>query len=62
MIYQLRVDSVGFSCKHELRFVRASFVWLTQGEWGTDLALSTFFLPVLLTPLYEMSNAFVSSA
>lgn len=56
------MDSIGFSHKHELRLLRGSFVWLTQGEWGTDLALSAFFLPVLLTPLFEMSNAFVSSA
>lgn len=62
MVYWVRVDSIGFSHKHELRLLRASFVWLTEGEWGTDLALSAFFLPVLLTPLFEMSNAFVSSA
>lgn len=42
MIYWLRVDSVGFCHKHKLRFVRASFIWLTQGESGTDLALSAY--------------------
>lgn len=61
-MYWVRVGSTGSTHKHELRLLRASFVWLTQGEWGTDLALSAFFHPALLTPSFEMSNAFVSSA
>lgn len=61
-MYWVRVYSICFGHKRELRLLRASFVWLAQGEWGTDLALSAFFLPLLLTPSFEMSNAFVSSA
>lgn len=37
-------------------------MFFTQEEQRTDLALSAFFPPALLTPLYGVSNAFVSSA